>query len=116
MTDNASEAAKMIPRVTRAAVGGLVDGGGLLEHSFFFCDAFERVPGLGWRCRSSESDIREGERVVVGSVRPQWWAVYTSVSQTHRRILIRKREISLQEGKRESQRWYFPEDLHTKTF
>ena len=46
MTDNATEAAKMIPRVTMAA-GGSFDGGGPLASSFFFGDGFVGFAGLG---------------------------------------------------------------------
>lgn len=46
MTDNASEAAKMIPRVT-VATGCWFDGGGLLGLAFFFADGFVGVGGAG---------------------------------------------------------------------
>ena len=124
MTDNASEAAKMIPRVTVLAGGGWFDVGGPLVPFFFFGDAFVREVGLGWRCRSSESDItgRRGGWVVVGLACAPGRSLYilTSVpSNASANSDPKTGRFSLGEGKKVRvtvKRWYFLEGLHTKTF
>lgn len=107
MTDNASEAVKMKPRVTVVAGGGF-GSGGVLEPFSFFGDVFADVVGLGWRCLSSESDIgagEEGEGGVVEGLGCPRRCIYELALNSLANSDPNTRAVFTTNGQRESRRW-----------